>query len=707
MQRGLFASLLLLIAIGVGADVLVHHEWGRVTGFLGIQHWLRHHVAPPKPATLRNFLAVAAAGTATILGLVLSISLIVWQATADRYTSSTIVAFLLRERLGRAFVRLLALAFAYSLWVLALLELTRFPPYASAAIALCLTTAAVLSLISYRELGLLGYLPQSIGRRLAEDIVREVIRAHGKHAGRSVEKYSRRLVEADLQIFEDLLRRLADDNEVLDVAACLSQLGAVLSSYLQLKSRLNPDSGFFATRRERLGPAGYAITETISAEGLMTPTADVRDHVWLERRLLEVTKRTQTEALLANEGVALALIRLWTTALQYAWYREDPDALKLLLAAIEDAATDPNYRAAPSVAEEMTTVPWVMIELVGNELPVAAKEIVQREPWRDKARVRGLPWKAQEDARDLAEKIRLELAVTGHVVTPESEMVREISAARDSRLADARSRLLGRAMALARLQLRTSVEEGAKTAPVIAQMTLQAMLRVVHHGLELPDLANLAVELYGAADLADAAQIRELHEAAGRAARVLAQRDHWPETYELLRASETISYLARSRMGESTERIVLFYDALFTAALVHGWAEYHRVQGRVREVGRYLQQPYTDLDALSAAAASHQLLGLTTLAMGIGLPSVVHYQWAQPLLQAANELPEVPVAGGGLGYIMQRDHPSTLFSHAGLLSVGPGDCLEHLIEATLADRSRVRQELLAALEALIQERGEP
>jgi uncharacterized membrane protein len=76
---------------------------------------LRSTFTRPSAETLRIVLAAAAGGTATILGLVLSISLISWQATADRYRSTSIVAFLLRERLGSAVMRLLALGFAYSL----------------------------------------------------------------------------------------------------------------------------------------------------------------------------------------------------------------------------------------------------------------------------------------------------------------------------------------------------------------------------------------------------------------------------------------------------------------------------------------------------------------------------------------------------------------------------------------------------------------
>jgi len=122
---------------------------------LGVDHWVRANFSKPSPETLRNLLAASAGGTATILGLVVSISLIAWQTTAERYRSSSIVAFLLREGMGSAVVRLLAVALAYSLWLLALLEVFHFRPYGSAAFAVVLSTLAVLSLLSYRQLGLL------------------------------------------------------------------------------------------------------------------------------------------------------------------------------------------------------------------------------------------------------------------------------------------------------------------------------------------------------------------------------------------------------------------------------------------------------------------------------------------------------------------------------------------------------------------------
>jgi hypothetical protein len=643
-------------------------------------------------------LAAAAAGTATILGLVLSISLIVWQSTADRYRSSSIVGFLLRERLGAAVVRLLALGFAYSLWVLALLEVFGSRPYASAVLALSLSTVAVLSLITYRHLALLGYLPRSIARSLGQEIVREVQRAQRENAGRSVENYSRQVVEADLQIFRDLAVRLRNDGELLDLSVCLEELNTVLSIYLRLKHRFQPDSLFFGHRQERLGPYGFAIEEAIGARGLMTPTASAPDHLWFERRLLEVVDDAAPQALLADENVALAVVSLWATALQYAWHWEDPDAVELLLERIEAAAAYPQLRSGPHVAETWLSVPWVIVELAGTGFNVGAAAIVERAPWRDRARIRELPWKAQEDARELARQIETELMIAGYVVTPQGELVREVEKRREPRLEELRSRLVAKALALVRSQLTSSVNEKSDQAIVIAQMAVRTMLRVAHYGFALPEMAGVAQEIIATTAGADVEQIADLQDSSGRAARVLAEAQEWPAAYELLRVSELTGLVARSLASEEGRSLRLFYDGLFTAAIVYGWGEFHGRVDHVRVTGQYVQQPYADLDLLAEAAAEHQLTGLM-------FPTVVHFQWAQPLTIAAHELEDVPLFDGGVGYGLAKDHPSDLFSGSSVLNVGPLECLEHLISAVVHDRAHARQELLNVIASAIDARS--
>jgi hypothetical protein len=194
--------------------------------------------------------------------------------------------------------------------------------------------------------------------------------------------------------------------------------------------------------------------------------------------------------------------------------------------------------------------------------------------------------------------------------------------------------------------------------------------------------------------------MQDLRAESGRAARKLTEEQHWFAAYELLAAHETITLLLRVRTQDQWTQLGLFYDGLFTAAIVHGWAEFHVQEDHARELGKYVQSPYADLDWLSDAAAKHQLTPL-------GIPTVVHYQWAQPLSIAAGELEDRPVFDGGIGYSLEKVHPSTLFSGPHLLGAGPQDCLEHLVEAVVDDRRTARAELYNTLVALIEKRSSP
>jgi hypothetical protein len=341
-----------------------------------------------------------------------------------------------------------------------------------------------------------------------------------------------------------------------------------------------------------------------------------------------------------------------------------------------------------------------MVEMVGTGFTVDAAAIVAREPWRGEARFSDLPWKAQEDARELARRIRTELVVAGSLVTPQPEMVREVESLRQPRLNELQLRLVDRGVALARSQLTHAVNERSGQAVVIAQMTIRTLLRIVHHDLELPEPAGLAREIIATSGLADQQQVEDLQDASGRAARVLAEQQQWAASYELLRVSEVAGLLARSHASEQQRQLRLSFDGLFTAAIVYGWGEFYRRSGHVRAVGPYVQQPYADLDLLADTAAKHQLTGLM-------FPTVVHYQWAQPLSMAESALEDRPVFDGGIGYSLEKDHPSDLFARSHLLGVGPMECLEHLIAAVADDRAALRQELLNAIVSLIDKRGKP
>jgi hypothetical protein len=699
LQRSLLLSLIVLILVGIGLDVLIRAVGPGLASALGIEEWLRRTFSLPAAETLRNLLVAAAAGTATILGLVVSISLIVWQTTADRYRSSTIVSFLLRERLGAAVVRLLALGFSYSLWVLALLEILGIRLYASAGLALILSTAAVLSLISYRQVGLLGYLPQSIARSLRQEMIRELQRVTRKKACRSVENYSRQVIASDLQIFSDLITRLKQDNELVDVAACVRELGAVLAYYEQVKHLFHPDSLFFERQQERLGSSGFEIEEAIVSEGLMNPTASIPDHLWLERRLLQVAHGAAEGGLARSPALAEALFRLWSVPLQYAWHWEDPEAVDLILKEVENTSVTAASLEAHELVEQFMSIPWAIVEMIGRGPGTTNAAIVEREPWHGDDQIRDLPWQAQEAAREFGKKISRERAIVGRVITPRSAMILDVARAREPWLTEFRQRMVNRATALCATQLETAVQTASPAAPVIARMALRTLLRIAYHGLKPPDVKSLASQLLQFAAVAEGQDADDLREDSGRAARVFAEHQEWSAAYDLLSVCEAAGGVARSRETDQYRSFALLMDSLLTAAAVYAWGEYYEREDHLAAAGQYVDLPFANLDVIATAIDNHTLWHLM-------FPTVRHYQWFQPLLLAAHQLEDRPVHDSGIAFSIQKSHPSSLFAHAGgVLALGPQECLEHLVRAVVAARDRSRHHLIAALGALIARRG--
>ena len=699
-RRGLIIALVVLIAVGLALDAAVRRFGPGLADALGIDAWLRDTFTRPDEDTLRNLLAAAAAGTATILGLVLSISLIVWQTTAERYRSSPVILFLLREPLGAAVVRLLALGFAYSLWVLALLEVAGQPAYVSAGMAMVLSTVAVLSLIEYRERALLGYQPRSIATSLCGEIAGQQAMAARRGAGRSVADFGRRVVADDLRILDDLIGRLLEDDDAADVASCIAELGRALARHLQIKPRLDPESLFFERHSQRLPARGLPIEESIVAEGLMDPTSLRPDHVWVIRRVLAIAQRVVDSDLFTDSDVAEAVFRLWAQALQLGWHLEDEDAVALSLDAVERAASDPRIVADADLAEHVTTIAWLVVNAVGGGVDTTAETIVASEPWRNEP-VGRFPWRAQEDARRLGSRVRREIAIVGRVVSPTWAMVASVDAERAPRLREQRRLLVARAVALCRGVLVAAAEEASIATPRAAKMTLRVWLRMVHHGLEPPDFADVVGPLMRAVGLSRDEELEGLRVDAGRVARVFAEGGHLEAAYGALDVVAHAGLVARARENDDRRRTVFFFDTAFTAALLYAWGEFYRRRDHLGPTSRYVQPPFANLDAMRAMLKRRGLWDLQ-------LPRPAYHTWFQPLVHAVHDLPDRVARRRGLGFETEKDHPSKLIAGAGRgLRFGADDCLRALVEATVAQRDAQVARLAGVLRTIAdaRERG--
>ena len=85
------------------------------------------------------------------------------------------------------------------------------------------------------------------------------------------------------------------------------------------------------------------------------------------------------------------------------------------------------------------------------------------------------------------------------------------------------------------------------------------------------------------------------------------------------------------------------------------------------------------------------------------LPVITYAEWFGSLKQAVAALPERQVFDGGIGYSLEKDHPSSLFARAEIM-FGPDDCLEHLVAAALTEREALRPRLLQVLDVALRTR---
>ncbi len=706
-QRGVLITLLALIVVGLTCDVLVHDYARDVEKVLGIRQWRLEHLSLPTIDTLRVLLAATAGATGTILGIVLSISLIVFQTTAERYGSARIVRFLLRERTGSAVVRLLALGFAYSLCVLILLEVVDVarPPYVSTAIALLVSIAGVLALITYRTEALLGYLPTSIAGSLTREMLYEISRAAERSSGRSVQHHSRQVVDEDMRTQLDLLRHLVSSaQDAFGVASVIRAANHLLGDYLVNKRKLSDNSEWWEREAVRTDTSLTRVTEHLASRGLMDPTSQQANRQWLEHRVLVLMSEVIASDLVNEADVRDAAIDLLLRNLQVAFHMQEFDVCLALLDSLRELAATNAAVNDDVLAERLTQVAWILFNLLGDGIGFNAAHVVDSEPWKHPVDHLSLRWMERNEAEVIGRKIARERAIVGGVVTPGDAMIAEVERSVAPKKAEITERLTGEGYSWLHQRLLRTLEAKAPTSGVVAKQVLRALLRAINRGLEfrLPeDFPKLVAEAFEIET--DATVMSDLREDTALLARNLAETGQWDSCWRVVRAAAILGTLAEHAESDMNRRTELVFDILMTLAHIHAWAEFTGEPEHVRRLSVYLERPWRSLDSLATMVSDERFSTTRTLSFVTG---VKYQRWFQTLLIAANALPpdyemigdkRIPVERGKL-------HRSSLFREWSTIG-DYDDCLTHLVRSCVAVRAQERRQLLLALHAYAQSQG--
>jgi hypothetical protein len=654
----------------------------------------------PSAATLHDVLVAIAGATGTILGLVLSISLIVFQTTAERYERPRIVAFLLRERVGAAVVWLLAVSFLSAVAFLVVGSLLAdVRPLASTFIAGTLGAGGVVALVTYRTHALTGYLPDRLFHSLTLEMRHQLFRAQRRRAGRSVEAHAQRVVGDDLETLEDMIERVVAEKDYEMLAAGLRSIGTWLATYLQVKRRFTDRSPWFPRRPVRLsGSASRPIADRLTAQGLL-PATDPQPHRdWIEDKTLESLRRATialpNDASDAWQGVLTFFSEMW----QWAWQTQEITVADGVMAEVEQLAREPRLLQDQGVVEQLTTFAWVVVEVAGRGFPVTAANIVDSRPWERADFATRLPRLAAEQAKDLSDRILLEQALTREVVTPREWMVEDVGLRWQPLEEEHRHDSIARAYGIAFEALNVACVENAPTAPLAAEMLLRIATRALEHGQPVAFQPSLVALLERGFGLAGSDEYQNLRGTLFTATRRLAESGRWADN-RLLLAVIVTTVLPRDRAiagANQTRAMVGWFDVLFMIAHSYAWAEFKGDPDGLRTSGA-LVSAIADVDRLAEVVGRH-------FASTLLLPfdtNVKYNEWFQPLRTAAYELPDRYVRDGGIGYGVVKDHPSDLFRRSEPLGFSGDSAVEGLVEQMLSWRRAEIQKLIA----LLQHRG--
>jgi len=701
-QRGLVIWLALLAVVGAIADSLAPRLVEYLRTWPPTRSWSLLHWPAPTEMTVQAVLGVSATATGTILGIVLSITLIVFQTTADRYRGGRIMPFLLRERVTSVVVQLLALGFAYSIWLLFLYRTVMVGqlPYVSTVLALILSTAGILALVTYRGHALLGYLPSSITTELLQEIVKHLRRVQSDRSRPSVELFANNIAEQDLSTLADLIWRLRTDQDAHGVERVIRALDGFLEYYIRTKRLIPENSRWWARRRVRADSPLVRMTERLAAEGLMDPTSEEPDRVWLERQSLALVRDAdQLEDPVLRDAEARLLFR----QLQFAFYGQETDTFFTILSDLEEIA---DARVATSdrlSSEQWFQIPWLLIELVAKGMGFNAQRVVESEPWDARRKRSALPWLESQEAKSLGVKIRSEIAIAGHVVTPRHAMKSEVQRALDTTKRELDAKLLRSAFGGIRERLATAVQHNPGVAGVAAKQALRALLRASHQGISPeipPDLPSLLAKAY--VSESDATILTDLREDSALLARQLAERRDWASCWTALQAAVFLGATAEQTEPDNAIRLGLTFDMLMTLALIHAWAEFYGEPATMR-LSRYIDTPWKNLDALGNLVNDDAFSTTRLLSFASG---VKYQQWFQSLLLAVHTLePRYEYVGShSLPIEVGKKHLSSLFSNWHDFH-GYDECLQHLVKSTLTLREIERRRLVEAIEAVARVKG--
>jgi hypothetical protein len=372
---------------------------------------------------------------ATILGLLVTIFIFVFQLASDRYgfTYKT-MRFFAEDKAGNLILDFLTLSFLVSLWSLFLFSYESITPYASSLASILLGFVSILCLVVYFKQALYLNQPETIYQRLAYDISDKLTtlrKGQGK-LGRSVENYLRRTVVDRLDLFKAFVELFAEDRRT-DIAAAegVANLLQTLKTYASIKRHLDPEAEWFPQVEVPMEPTGYTTLRLISwakLSGLGTPPTTRRERDWFEKRVISFVHEMFSTAIESEQRYLVTVIpatcdELLTTAFAEQEFDIFESVAREILFPYVEQVSEATF---PIAVRELYRAIWQSCRAIIRGFDYRKYiDTIAAADWRDARAVKNLelPKLFLEDALALQERIEYEILIAGQQITPREHVV--------------------------------------------------------------------------------------------------------------------------------------------------------------------------------------------------------------------------------------------------------------------------------------------
>jgi hypothetical protein len=385
----------------------------------------------PDETLVSNVLGSIVSGVAAIIGILLAVSLLVFQISAEKYPYR-MVRYLIEEKVNAYLIDFLIITFLFSLWTLFLLKTGPTLPYISILLTLVLSTLSIVFVFVYKDYILPFFRPKQGFERVSVDVIRNLNKVFYEEEtlGLSVIIYLRKVTGEHIQLMIDFNRKLIQKKDA-DSLYGAEALTAVLTVYIHGKRFITETSTWFPEIDVLATQNTFSLielTQEFEEKALGKMSVPQKNDQWFEQKILSALKEGQANALKnRNSSYIVQLIQGYRSIIDKCFETQEFGVLDLTLINLKDLIVNEAFDYE-GVVEIYNIAALITDKTINGFNMDELKKAFEKLTFRSSDEVSGqkLPLIFDRELMAMQKKVEFELLIEKQIITPKEEIQKEL-----------------------------------------------------------------------------------------------------------------------------------------------------------------------------------------------------------------------------------------------------------------------------------------